>query len=460
MEQSWKMFRQRDLTRRFLHCSPTTTATNVNTDALCSNELMFARNNVNGSIIKPIPMNGCECTIRTATTLTSKSGTDIECKLSHRTTTTMDHYDDQRRLASRRTIIGPGKYTLVMMITFFFILVLQHFPSCNSYSNTSSPPQSNKSVVTFIEMINNRQPRSYSEEFMSSSEERERGLQFFGGTSAGGMSNRHRIAPYFDTESIQTNVTVSDGSSLVHLPCRVKQLGERTLSWIRRKDLQILTVGKFTYTSDLRFQAIHLDNSDDWSLQISYPQKKDAGTYECQVATMPKMSLFIQLNVVVSKARIMEGPTLYLSSGSTLNLTCMVRDTPEPPDFIFWYYNGQVINYGSPRGIKVHTEKAIQTISKLTIYKAQPTDSGNYSCTPSNAEAAHIAVHIHNNANPAASIQHGKRSAREFGTSSSPTINNRLAMVGLTTLMSIIWNIMEHFPLNIQSQQYVPCRII
>ncbi|KAI2808539.1 hypothetical protein BLOT_006484 [Blomia tropicalis] len=130
MEQSWKMFRQRDLTRRFLHCSPTTTATNVNTDALCSNELMFARNNVNGSIIKPIPMNGCECTIRTATTLTSKSGTDIECKLSHRTTTTMDHYDDQRRLASRRTIIGPGKYTLVMMITFFFILVLQHFPSC------------------------------------------------------------------------------------------------------------------------------------------------------------------------------------------------------------------------------------------------------------------------------------------------------------------------------------------
>ena len=77
-------------------------------------------------------------------------------------------------------------------------------------------------------------------------------------------------------------------------------------------------VGKFTYTSDLRFQAVHLDNSDDWSLQISYPKKKDAGVYECQVsycylnylthsiiiihffqvATMPKISLFIELNVV------------------------------------------------------------------------------------------------------------------------------------------------------------------
>ena len=41
-----------------------------------------------------------------------------------------------------------------------------------------------------------------------------------------------------------------------------------------------------------------------------------------------------------------------------------------------------------------------------------PNDSGNYSCSPSNAESAHIAVHIHSTGNPAASIQHGKRSAR------------------------------------------------
>lgn len=86
---------------------------------------------------------------------------------------------------------------------------------------------------------------------MSSSEERERGLQFYGGggissssfTSSGAAvpGHRHRIAPYFDTEAMNTNVTISEGSALVHLPCRVKQLGERTLSWIRKKDLQILT---------------------------------------------------------------------------------------------------------------------------------------------------------------------------------------------------------------------------
>lgn len=55
----------------------------------------------------------------------------------------------------------------------------------------------------------------------------------------------------------------------------------------------------------------------------------------------------IKLNFLsaVSKAKILEGPTLYLSSGSTLNLTCLVRDTPEPPDFIFWYFNGRVSVY-------------------------------------------------------------------------------------------------------------------
>ncbi|OTF80065.1 hypothetical protein BLA29_014804 [Euroglyphus maynei] len=83
---------------------------------------------------------------------------------------------------------------------------------------------------------------------MSSSEERERGLQFFGGTSsAGGISSssttllsassasaQKRISPYFDTESISTNVTISEGSAFVHLPCRVKQLGDRTVSILPR----------------------------------------------------------------------------------------------------------------------------------------------------------------------------------------------------------------------------------
>ena len=86
------------------------------------------------------------------------------------------------------------------------------------------------SAKSFEDVINSRIVRSYSEEFMSSSEERERGLQFYGGSSTGSVSSRHRIVPYFDTDKLSTNVTISEGSAFVHLPCRVKQLGERTVS--------------------------------------------------------------------------------------------------------------------------------------------------------------------------------------------------------------------------------------
>lgn len=39
----------------------------------------------------------------------------------------------------------------------------------------------------------------------------------------------------------------------------------------------------FTYTNDERFQILHAEGSDDWTLQIKYVQKRDNGTYECQV---------------------------------------------------------------------------------------------------------------------------------------------------------------------------------
>jgi Immunoglobulin I-set domain len=55
------------------------------------------------------------------------------------------------------------------------------------------------------------------------------------------------------------------------------------ISWVRRRDWHILTSGMFTYTNDERFQVLHAEGSDDWTLQIKYVQKRDNGTYECQV---------------------------------------------------------------------------------------------------------------------------------------------------------------------------------
>ncbi|GBP25127.1 Zwei Ig domain protein zig-8 [Eumeta japonica] len=72
----------------------------------------------------------------------------------------------------------------------------------------------------------------------------------------------------------------------------------REVSWIRHRDLHILTVGGYTYTSDQRFQATHAPHSDDWTLTVKWAQQRDAGVYECQVSTQPVSSFFVTLHVV------------------------------------------------------------------------------------------------------------------------------------------------------------------
>jgi hypothetical protein len=57
-------------------------------------------------------------------------------------------------------------------------------------------------------------------------------------------------------------------------------------------------VDRYTFIADDRFQAFLVEATDTWTLQIKYVQARDAGQYECQVSTEPKMSHFITLNVV------------------------------------------------------------------------------------------------------------------------------------------------------------------
>lgn len=40
------------------------------------------------------------------------------------------------------------------------------------------------------------------------------------------------------------------------------------------------------YTNDDRFHVLHADNADNWDLHIKYVQKRDAGSYECQVCNI------------------------------------------------------------------------------------------------------------------------------------------------------------------------------
>ncbi|PNF40673.1 hypothetical protein B7P43_G03795 [Cryptotermes secundus] len=131
---------------------------------------------------------------------------------------------------------------------------------------------------------------------------------------------------------------------------------------------------------------------------------------------------------------ILGGSDLFINRGSTINLTCLVKFAPEPPPVMLWSHNresvslgvqphlglmtrslllfgiyglvfvgapsltaGPVINFDSPRGgISLVTEKGPVTTSRLLIQKAIPSDTGLYTCDPSNANPASVRVHILN----------------------------------------------------------------
>ncbi|XP_067143604.1 V-set and immunoglobulin domain-containing protein 10-like [Centruroides vittatus] len=249
--------------------------------------------------------------------------------------------------------------------------------------------------------------------------------------SASGLSdllmNLHLEQPSFDP-TVAKNVTTQLGQT-VYLHCIVHNLGDKTVSWIRRRDFHVLTVGLVTYTSDDRFQAVHMERSDDWILKLQLAQLSDAGLYECQVNTHPLISLFVFLTVVVPKASIRESPDLYVKTGSSINLTCLINQSPEPPAFVFWYHNDRMINYDSTRG-EINLQKAGEdtAISRLYITNAQPIDSGNYTCGPSNADATSISVHVLNGE---------KRAAIQHDLNTSPSICSRFT--------SNIWIVINTF---------------
>ncbi|KOB78771.1 putative limbic system-associated membrane protein [Operophtera brumata] len=148
--------------------------------------------------------------------------------------------------------------------------------------------------------------------------------------------------PYFDP-SAPNNITTQLGTH-AYLPCKVRQLSNKSVSWIRRRDAHILTVDRFTFIADERFQAFLVEATDTWTLQVKYVQARDAGVYECQKINYI-LTLF-QCNVPVPKIEIVGESDLYVKAGSTVSLKCVITQALEEPAYIFWYHNDErVLNY-------------------------------------------------------------------------------------------------------------------
>ena len=99
-------------------------------------------------------------------------------------------------------------------------------------------------------------------------------------------------------------------------------------------------------------------------------------------------------------SEIAGNPDIFVRSGAPINLTCLISSSPEPPAFVFWYHNNRMINYdynSNAKGqisVQKDPSRSDVVISRLLISKARLDDSGNYTCTPSNAEPASSYVHV------------------------------------------------------------------
>ncbi|XP_054083480.1 uncharacterized protein LOC105219897 isoform X2 [Zeugodacus cucurbitae] len=266
---------------------------------------------------------------------------------------------------------------------------------------------------------------------------------------------------HFTTKN-STRVIAQKGGLAV-LPCVVKLNSPATVSWIRRKDFQLLTVGLSTHSSDKRFLVEHTRHMGHWSLRIKSVRDSDRGLYECQLSIYPTESIFVELKVVEAVAEIVGAPDLHIDEGSSLRLECRLKKATENPAFVFWYHNNKMVNYDAQEGFSVtsaavmdtaitegsqnsensltlsnkklnserienkdkehFTNKSITSASKsqLSPYLLSPTSSiltlevvhfhhaGNYTCAPSNARAVSITVHVLRGETPAA-MQHANHS--------------------------------------------------
>ncbi|XP_045611945.1 uncharacterized protein [Procambarus clarkii] len=210
------------------------------------------------------------------------------------------------------------------------------------------------------------------------------------GPSAGGVVVVPGSLSSMFAQQNNTELRSQVGSTAV-LHCVANNVGENTVSWIRRRDYHLLTVGSQAYSSDDRFQVRYIKHENDWQLHIRYVQVRDDGVYECQVSSHPPVSLFSTLHVLEATSEILGGPEKYMTVGSSLRLVCVLRDNTQPPSYVFWYHDQHMINYHATREVRVENNGGL---SVLFLSNVRPADSGNYSCAPSNARPAHIYIHV------------------------------------------------------------------
>ncbi|KAI9561026.1 hypothetical protein GHT06_011982 [Daphnia sinensis] len=263
-------------------------------------------------------------------------------------------------------------------------------------------------------------------------------------TSSGVAVELEELLPETTENGTTNHMTVLQGDTAL-LPCKAYSLGQRTVSWIRRRDWHIMSSGSHVYTADNRFSVLNRPGSPDWILMLKSPQLYDSGTYECQIAGgQGQVSHFIELLVWTPVASVVEGGEHHVEAESNIQLHCKLH--PEAKNLqnnnsngndtdvsigveeqqtkfpqltlpavgggglpFVWFHNGRPLVHGSKSSaglglVSVFLEGVSESdasknnwmtwTSRLVIQRADPADSGNYTCVPWRGKAASVNVFV------------------------------------------------------------------
>lgn len=216
------------------------------------------------------------------------------------------------------------------------------------------------------------------------------------------------------------NVTAQVGSP-VSLHCLIKNLQDKTVSWLKRTFEEesvpiLLTFGDTVYVKDPRISIHKVPTNtdgvagslaDDWKLEILHSKQSDTGQYRCQISTEPPQIYKIHLNVEAPVLTVMDGfgrelLDQFYKVGSSLEVMCMVDRLPQRPlpQIIEWRHGTKIL---PPNNATLGQRTELEgkgAISRLSITQANVRHSGIYTCSVSDSISLSLKLHIIDESKP------------------------------------------------------------